>query len=173
LAQLRCMGKLTFEGGSKVSSRLLSSSLSLQDTTRSAASQRHGKTFADMAQAVDHYKELLTYVKSAVTRNYSEKSINNMLDFIEKAAEDADAYRCMERFYALTLDTFQSTYQAGAAVARSEGLSPADGEGPRVTQSMSERGRNRRPEQRHVFIGGLLARDPHVCGDEKQQAPQG
>lgn len=34
-------------------------------------------------QAVEHYKELLTYVKSAVTRNYSEKSINNMLDFIE------------------------------------------------------------------------------------------
>ena len=60
-------------------------------------------------QAVEHYKELLTYVKSAVTRNYSEKSINNMLDFIEKAAEDLEAYRCMERFYALTLDTFQST----------------------------------------------------------------
>lgn len=61
------------------------------------------------AQAVEHYKELLTYVKSAVTRNYSEKSINNMLDFIEKAAEDAEAYRCMEKFYALTLDIFQST----------------------------------------------------------------
>ncbi|KAJ4336196.1 hypothetical protein N0V87_005632 [Didymella glomerata] len=60
-------------------------------------------------QAVEHYKELLTYVKSAVTRNYSEKSINNMLDFIEKAAEDPDAYRCMEKFYALTLDIFQST----------------------------------------------------------------
>ena len=58
---------------------------------------------------MDHFKELLTYVKSAVTRNYSEKSINNMLDFIEKAAEDAEAYRCMEKFYALTLDTFQST----------------------------------------------------------------
>lgn len=58
---------------------------------------------------MEHYKELLTYVKSAVTRNYSEKSINNMLDFIEKAAEDAEAYRCMEKFYALTLDTFQST----------------------------------------------------------------
>ncbi|KAG9682078.1 hypothetical protein KCU69_g12056, partial [Aureobasidium melanogenum] len=38
-------------------------------------------------QAVQHYQELLTYVKSAVTRNYSEKSINNMLDFIEKNAE--------------------------------------------------------------------------------------
>lgn len=60
-------------------------------------------------QAVEHYKELLTYVKNAVTRNYSEKSINNMLDFIEKAAEDSEAYRCMEKFYALTLDTFQST----------------------------------------------------------------
>ena len=32
-----------------------------------------------------------------------------MLDFIEKAAEDAEAYRCMEKFYALTLDIFQST----------------------------------------------------------------
>jgi COP9 signalosome complex subunit 2 len=61
------------------------------------------------AKAIEHYKELLTYVKSAVTRNYSEKSINNMLDFIEKAAEDADAYRCMEKFYAMTLDIFQST----------------------------------------------------------------
>lgn len=60
-------------------------------------------------QAVEHYKELLTYVKSAVTRNYSEKSINNMLDFIEKAAEDDEAYRCMEKFYALTLESFQST----------------------------------------------------------------
>lgn len=60
-------------------------------------------------KAVEHYKELLTYVKNAVTRNYSEKSINNMLDFIEKAAEDSEAYRCMEKFYALTLDTFQST----------------------------------------------------------------
>jgi len=60
-------------------------------------------------QAVEHYRELLTYVKSAVTRNYSEKSINNMLDFIEKAAEDEEANSCMEQFYSLTLDSFQST----------------------------------------------------------------
>lgn len=32
-----------------------------------------------------------------------------MLDFIEKAAEDDEAYRCMEKFYALTLESFQST----------------------------------------------------------------
>jgi len=59
--------------------------------------------------AVKHYKELLTYVKSAVTRNYSEKSINNMLDYIEKTADDQTAYKCMEDFYSLTLETFQST----------------------------------------------------------------
>jgi COP9 signalosome complex subunit 2 len=60
-------------------------------------------------QAIEHYKELLTYVKSAVTRNYSEKSINNMLDFIEKSSDDPDASKCMEQFYSLTLQCFQST----------------------------------------------------------------
>lgn len=60
-------------------------------------------------QAIEHYAELLTYVKSAVTRNYSEKSINNMLDFIEKGAEDEKAYHCMEKFYSQTLESFQST----------------------------------------------------------------
>ncbi|KAI0468808.1 putative COP9 signalosome subunit 2 [Xylaria cf. heliscus] len=60
-------------------------------------------------KAVEHYTELLTYVRSAVTRNYSEKSINNMLDFIEKESETETAQRCMERFYSLTLTCFQST----------------------------------------------------------------
>ena len=61
------------------------------------------------SQAVEHYIELLTYVKSAVTRNYSEKSINNMLDFIEKGAEDKTAYQCMETFYQKTLDAFANS----------------------------------------------------------------
>ncbi|GAW16340.1 hypothetical protein ANO14919_057650 [Xylariales sp. No.14919] len=60
-------------------------------------------------KAVEHYTELLTYVRSAVTRNYSEKSINNMLDFIEKESETEAAQQCMERFYSLTLTCFQST----------------------------------------------------------------
>jgi COP9 signalosome complex subunit 2 len=62
-----------------------------------------------LLQAVEHYKELLTYVKSAVTRNYSEKSINNMLDFIEKGSDDQAATKCMEEFYSQTLQSFQST----------------------------------------------------------------
>ncbi|CAN8100176.1 unnamed protein product [Discula destructiva] len=59
--------------------------------------------------AISHYEQLLTYVKSAVTRNYSEKSINNMLDYIEKGPDPVGAARCMERFYSLTLDCFQTT----------------------------------------------------------------
>jgi COP9 signalosome complex subunit 2 len=57
---------------------------------------------------------MLTYVKSAVTRNYSEKSINSMLDFIEKGAsaegiDNVAAQHCMENFYSATLESFQST----------------------------------------------------------------
>ena len=62
-----------------------------------------------MFQAAEHYAELLTYVKSAVTRNYSEKSINNILDYIEKGSEDDKAKHCMEDFYSKTLESFQST----------------------------------------------------------------
>jgi COP9 signalosome complex subunit 2 len=64
---------------------------------------------SDNSQAVEHYTELLTYVKNAVTRNYSEKSINNILDYIEKGSEGAEASRCMEDFYSQTLQSFQST----------------------------------------------------------------
>jgi COP9 signalosome complex subunit 2 len=32
-----------------------------------------------------------------------------MLDFIEKGAEDEEAYECMEKFYSLTLESFQNT----------------------------------------------------------------
>ncbi|KAI4870278.1 PCI-domain-containing protein [Hypoxylon rubiginosum] len=60
-------------------------------------------------KAVEHYTELLTYVKSAVTRNYSEKSINNMLDYIEKESDNEDARKAMEQFYSLTLNCFQNT----------------------------------------------------------------
>ena len=60
--------------------------------------------------ATEHYQELLTYVKStAISRNYAEKSINNMLDFIEKSAEDEAGRRCMETFYSRTLESFQSS----------------------------------------------------------------
>ena len=79
-------------------------------TTRySPCDQFSEKADIYILKAVEHYQELLTYVKSAVTRNYSEKSINNMLDFIEKGSDDDNAYRCMEHFYSQTLGSFQNT----------------------------------------------------------------
>lgn len=51
----------------------------------------------------------MTYVKSAVTRNYSEKSINNMLDHLEKGSQDDAAAKCVEKVYSLTLNSFQNT----------------------------------------------------------------
>ncbi|CRK47568.1 hypothetical protein BN1723_007625 [Verticillium longisporum] len=61
------------------------------------------------SQAAEHYAELLTYVKNAVTRNYSEKSINNLLDFVEKGSDSPESGKCVEQFYSLTLQSFQST----------------------------------------------------------------
>lgn len=44
-----------------------------------------------------------------MTRNYSEKSIDNMLNFIEKTTDDPGAAGSMEQFYSLTLQCFQNT----------------------------------------------------------------
>ena len=53
----------------------------------------------NLLQTLKRYKKLLTYVKSAVTRNYSEKSINNILDYVS-ASKDMGF---LEEFYATTL----------------------------------------------------------------------
>lgn len=44
-----------------------------------------------------------------MTRNYSEKSINNLLDYVEKGSESPESVGCVENFYSLTLKNFQST----------------------------------------------------------------
>lgn len=51
-------------------------------------------------QTLKYYTQLLTYTKSAVTRNYSEKSINNILDYVSTA----DDMTFVERFYQVSLD---------------------------------------------------------------------
>ncbi|XP_022245947.1 COP9 signalosome complex subunit 2-like [Limulus polyphemus] len=38
-------------------------------------------------EMMSRYKQLLTYIKSAVTRNYSEKSINSILDYISTSKQ--------------------------------------------------------------------------------------
>lgn len=49
------------------------------------------------------YKQLLTYIKSAVTRNYSERSISNILDYIS-TTHHMDV---LKDFYEITLDALQ------------------------------------------------------------------
>ncbi|KAK9507655.1 hypothetical protein O3M35_007464 [Rhynocoris fuscipes] len=54
-------------------------------------------------QMMERYKQLLTYIKSAVTRNHSEKSINSILDYIS-TSKNMDL---LQNFYETTLDALK------------------------------------------------------------------
>jgi COP9 signalosome complex subunit 2 len=54
------------------------------------------------ADALKTYEELLTYTKSAVTRNYSEKTINGILDYVGGGKGGAVEVDVLERFYEAT-----------------------------------------------------------------------
>ncbi|KDN45898.1 putative COP9 signalosome complex subunit 2 [Tilletiaria anomala UBC 951] len=56
-------------------------------------------------EALKTYTELLGYTKSAVTRNYSEKSINNILDYVSNS--NALDLSTMERFYSVTVSALE------------------------------------------------------------------
>ncbi|EDQ90741.1 uncharacterized protein MONBRDRAFT_16111 [Monosiga brevicollis MX1] len=58
------------------------------------------KRYEDMLKV---YQSLLTYIKSAVTRNYSEKSLNSILDYISAA----DKPELLQRFYEATMSTLK------------------------------------------------------------------
>lgn len=49
------------------------------------------------------YQQLLTYIKSAVTRNYSEKSINSILDYISTSKQ----MDLLQNFYETTLEALK------------------------------------------------------------------
>ena len=48
------------------------------------------------------YTELLTYTKSAVTRNYSEKTINGILDYVGGGKGGPVDVETLEKFYEVT-----------------------------------------------------------------------
>lgn len=56
-------------------------------------------------QMMDAYREMLTYIKSAVTRNYSEKCINNILDFVSGSA--SQNLELLQEFYQTTLKALE------------------------------------------------------------------
>ncbi|KAF8943536.1 hypothetical protein BGZ47_005354 [Haplosporangium gracile] len=57
----------------------------------------------DYDKTLEYYNQLLPYTKAAVTRNYSEKSINNILDFISSSSD----MTFMEKFYQTTLNALK------------------------------------------------------------------
>lgn len=54
------------------------------------------------ADALKTYTQLLTYTKSAVTRNYSEKSINGILDYVGGGKSGPVEVDVLEKFYEAT-----------------------------------------------------------------------
>ncbi|EIN14388.1 PCI-domain-containing protein [Punctularia strigosozonata HHB-11173 SS5] len=56
------------------------------------------------ADALKTYTELLTYTKSAVTRNYSEKTINGILDYVGGGKGGPVEVDVLEKFYQVTKD---------------------------------------------------------------------
>ncbi|KAL5719444.1 COP9/signalosome complex subunit Csn2 [Ranunculus cassubicifolius] len=62
---------------------------------------RLGK-FKDM---MENYREMLTYIKSAVTRNYSEKCISSIMDYVSGSA--SLNFGLLEEFYQTTLKALE------------------------------------------------------------------
>ena len=58
-------------------------------------------------EALQTYTQLLTYTKSAVTRNYSEKTINNILDYVGGGKGGPVDVDVLEKFYQVTKDSLQ------------------------------------------------------------------
>lgn len=57
----------------------------------------------EYGQMMETYKSLLTYIKAAVTRNYSEKSINSILDYVSASQQ----MTLLQEFYETTLDALK------------------------------------------------------------------
>lgn len=53
------------------------------------------------------YIQLLTYTKSAVTRNYSEKTINGILDYVGGGKSGPVEVDVLEKFYQVTKDALE------------------------------------------------------------------
>lgn len=59
------------------------------------------------ADALKTYIQLLTYTKSAVTRNYSEKTINGILDYVGGGKSGPVEVDVLEKFYQVTKDALE------------------------------------------------------------------
>lgn len=67
-------------------------------------------------EALETYRQLLTYTKSAVTRNYSEKSINGILDYVGGGKGGPVEVEVLERFYQATKDALEEAKNEACGV---------------------------------------------------------
>ncbi|KAH1194468.1 COP9 signalosome complex subunit 2 [Glycine max] len=56
-------------------------------------------------EMMEAYREMLTYIKSAVTRNYSEKCINSIMDYVSGSA--SQNFGLLQEFYQTTLQALE------------------------------------------------------------------
>lgn len=56
-------------------------------------------------EMMESYREMLTYIKSAVTRNYSEKCINSIMDYVSGSA--SQNFGLLQEFYQTTLKALE------------------------------------------------------------------
>ena len=56
-------------------------------------------------EMMEAYREMLTYIKSAVTRNYSEKCINSIMDYVSGSA--SQNFGLLQEFYQTTLRSLE------------------------------------------------------------------
>jgi COP9 signalosome complex subunit 2 len=77
------------------------------------------KRYAEMMVA---YKQMLTYIKSAVTRNYSEKVINKVLDLVQAGSTSQPAGSEAGAQALDLLQTFYETTLSALAEARNDRL---------------------------------------------------
>lgn len=56
-------------------------------------------------EMMDSYRVMLTYIKSAVTRNFSEKCINNIMDFV--SGSSSQNFSLLQEFYQTTLKALE------------------------------------------------------------------
>ena len=54
---------------------------------------------------MEAYRVMLTYIKSALTQNYSEKCINNIMDFVSGSA--SQNFGLLREFYQTTLKALE------------------------------------------------------------------
>jgi len=62
-------------------------------------------TRGDYDKMLEYYQQLLTYIKTAVTKNYAEKSINSILDYVSNANESG----LLQQFYHITLEALKGS----------------------------------------------------------------